>query len=271
MRPDAYDIKERQRRQAGRGATSLRTPRTRRRSGVWKRVLVAGVVAILAYFGADHGRQLYQTLSEQRIRFVKLEGALNNVREQEIKLAFAGFMNQSMIAVDLEQVQASLEAHPWIRDVQLRREWPDTMIIDVTEERAIARWGEQALLNQEGRVFTPSDTTGHEHLPRLMGPSGSEREVMEQYQKFNQLLYPLGMRMSRLEMSARGGWEMSLDNGVKVRVGKHNIMDRMRRFVTLVDVLLEQNMDSLEAVDLRYSNGVAVSKRKPEPEELASN
>jgi cell division protein FtsQ len=269
MRPDAFDIRERQRRHDVRGATPLRV--TNIKKGSLKRILASILILLMVYAGSDHGWQLYETMTQQRIRYVKLEGVLNNVQEHEIKRTFAEFMNESLIVVNLEKVQSALESHPWIRHVELRRQWPDSMIIDVTEERAIARWGSNALLNQEGKVFTPANISGHEHLPVLIGPSGTEREVMEQYQKFNQILYLKGIKMTGLEMSARGSWEITLDNEVVVKVGKRNVMDRIRRFVTLSDVIFDGAIDSAATIDLRYSNGIAISRQVSEPENLARN
>ena len=125
---------------------------------------------ILVLVGLN-SRTLVNDINQQRIEFVAIEGSLTNVTENDIKTAVFDFINRSMVAVDLLAIKNALEENAWINTVSLRRKWPDTLIIDVAEEVAIARWGEHQLLNQEGVLFSPLSITAQFNLAELSGPN----------------------------------------------------------------------------------------------------
>ncbi|MES2625589.1 MAG: cell division protein FtsQ/DivIB [Pseudomonadota bacterium] len=202
-----------------------------------------------------------QQVSGQKIENVVIEGEMNFVSEDEIKDTVSRFVSESLVALDLETLKQELEMLPWISRVAVQREWPDKLIINVEEELAIARWRDSELLNQQGQIFVPEEIQGLLNLPRLSGPVNSEKEVMEQYQKFNQLMYPLGVRIRDLSMNDRGALTMLLTNGVKVKLGKDDVLERVRRLVTFMESRYSSDLLNMESIDLRYTNGIAVSPR----------
>jgi cell division protein FtsQ len=202
-----------------------------------------------------------QQVNGQKIETVVIEGQMNFVSEQDIKDTVNRFVSASLIALDLEALKQELEMLPWISKVAVQREWPDKLIIDVEEELAIARWRDSELLNQQGQIFVPDSIDGLVNLPRLSGPLQSEKQVMQQYQKFNQLMYPLGVRIRDLSMNDRGALTMLLTNGVKVKLGKEDVLERMRRLVAFMESRYSADLLNMETIDLRYTNGIAVAPR----------
>jgi cell division protein FtsQ len=66
------------------------------------------------------------------------------------------------------------------------------------------------------------------------------------------------MRLAALELDARGAWNLTLDNGVVVRLGRRQIDDRFERFMLAAAKLVSQRATDINYVDMRYSNGFAV-------------
>ncbi|PCJ40669.1 MAG: hypothetical protein COA71_10530 [SAR86 cluster bacterium] len=225
-----------------------------------KAVLVVLLGSLLILLGLN-SRTLVNDINQQRVEFIAIEGSLRNVTENDIKTAVFDFINQSMVAINLLAIKDSLEQNAWIKTVSLRRKWPDTLIINVTEEVAIARWGSQQLLNQEGALFLPSATLAQINLAELSGPSGTEKRVMQQYQIFNQLLYPKNLRIARLNLNSRGAWFMQLSNDTHVAIGSIKAVERLRRFAAVYEVLFASQIESIEGFDLRYEDGIAVKHK----------
>src|SRR5690606_1999290 len=119
----------------------------------------------------------------------------------------------SFFSVDLEAMRLELEAMPWIARAEVRRVWPDQVTIRLVEQLPIARWGEEALLNNQGRAFAPTEVGNYQHLPQLFGPQRAQEKVMRQYQMLNQMLRPLGFSIARLELRERGSWFLSTQPG----------------------------------------------------------
>src|SRR5690606_25793212 len=198
-----------------RGA-SVRMPRpsNERRLAMAGRFLLAALgLSLLALAGVGI-KQAVDKVNAQKIAEVVIEGELNFASGESIKESVLRFVALSLVSIDLDQLKQELEANPWIHKVAIRREWPDRLIINVEEEVAIARWGEHSLLNQQGMIFTPQEIDSLIQLPLLSGPVEDAKEVMEQYLEFNQLLYPLGVRIRDLTMNARGAWTLTLTNGI---------------------------------------------------------
>ncbi|MDT8397179.1 MAG: cell division protein FtsQ/DivIB [Pseudomonadales bacterium] len=252
-----------------RGA-SVREPASKKRDGsalVWKTMLAVSA-SVFMYFFATGCYSLYQNLKNQKIEFVRIEGNLNFVSAQEVKAVVFRFMNQNLLALDLAQIKIDLEKNAWIDSADIRREWPDTMIIDVVEEKPIARWGMEEILSRKGRLIRAESVSGLYELPLLTGPDKTEQEVMQQYQKFSQLLYPLGLRVNSLDLNSRGAWQIVLDNGVVIKMGKNKVMDKMRRLVAFMNSSFSDKVKNAEYIDLRYANGISVRSEKNTAEEV---
>jgi cell division protein FtsQ len=213
-------------------------------------------------------KEAFVTVNTQKISKVQIEGALHFLSRTDLEEAVYQFVETSLVALDLDQLKLGLEAKPWVSRAEVRRQWPDRLIIRIEEEVAIARWGKGQLLNQQGHVFQPDDIAEQMQLPYLSGPEGSENMVMQQYQQFSQLLYPLGVRMRDLELNERGAWTITFsntaqgDNLVQVKVGREDVLDRMRRLVTFLESEAGAGMPPLAAIDLRYENGLALAFRE---------
>jgi cell division protein FtsQ len=246
---------------APRGAAARMQPRPSR--GKWVSVtrmlvltLAFGITGVVG-FGVHAA---VKKVNSQKVAMVHIENALTFVTEQQIKDTVSKYVTASLISVDLDALKRELEALPWIREAVVRRQWPDALTIHVEEEIAIARWGKAQLLNQQGQVFQPDSIEEQMQLPLLAGPVDSERKVMRQYQEFNQLLYPLGVRIRDLTLSDSGSYELTLINGVRVKLGREEELERLRRLVVFLESEHGRDLQNVDSIDLRYRNGLAVAR-----------
>ena len=173
----------------------------------------------------------------------------------------AGFMT-----VDLAAIRADIVQLPWVAEVSIQRRWPDQLVIEVTEQEAIARWGKDGLLNRRGEVFRPQSLVDAEgkalgdvaQLPLLYGPDNLSGEVVERYAQMRDLLSEQKLMLSDLGSDARGSWSATLQSGVVLRLGTGDILKKMRSFSRVYRAELSAQMDRIAYIDLRYSNGLSV-------------
>ena len=261
-------------RNRNRSGASVRAKNTRPRRQfnsalLWKVMFMLLFVAALGYVVMSTPK-VVETVSNQRVEQVLIEGKVNYISEQEVLAAVNSFISESLLLVDMQEIKQVLETMPWIRSVTIRREWPDTMVLSVIEEKAIARWGEKRLLNQDGAIIAPNNIIGLESLAILSGPPGTERKVMEQYQLFSQLLYQRGLKIAELDLNERAAWKLTLANGVHINIGKSQLMEKMRRLVDFAKNSLIEQMDEIESIDLRYTSGIAVKTKENNISEVVS-
>jgi cell division protein FtsQ len=82
--------------------------------------------------------------------------------------------------------------------------------------------------------------------------------VAERYAAFQRLLAPLARRPVRVALSERRAWELHLDDGYVLELGRERMEERLQRFVSAYDRSLAQLPFRPYRVDLRYPNGFAV-------------
>ena len=139
------------------------------------------------------------------------------------------------------------------------------MLIRLEEQLPIARWGEEALLNNNGQAFAPNNLSNYEHLPQLHGPKRAQQRVMQQYQMLSQMLRPLGFSIASLELRDRGSWFLTTSQGIELLLGRDHVVEKMRRFSAIYQKALQAQGENIARIDLRYANGLAVAWREPLP------
>lgn len=223
-------------------------------------LLLAGLVVGLYELG-----QRLMPYADRPIAKVSVQGELSYVSQQAVQARMAPFVEASFFEVDLEALRHDLEQMPWIAHVEARRIWPDQVMVRLDEQLPIARWGDEALLNNSGQAFAPNDLAEYEHLPQLYGPKRAQLRVMQQYQLLSQMLRPLGFSIARLELRARGSWFLTTSQGIELLLGRDQVIEKMRRFTAIYQQTLVQKSENIARIDLRYANGLAVAWHEPNP------
>jgi cell division protein FtsQ len=61
-----------------------------------------------------------------------------------------------------------------------------------------------------------------------------------------------------VERDARGAWQLTLTNGIRVRLGRRAVDERLALFLeTVVDMVTAREGD-INYIDMRYSNGFSI-------------
>jgi cell division protein FtsQ len=178
----------------------------------------------------------------------------------------AGFMT-----VDLQAIRAQVLQLPWVADVSIQRRWPDELVIAVTEQEAIARWGKDGLLNRRGEVFRPQPLGDVSQLPVLFGPDELSGDVVARYAELRELLGEQKLALASLGADERGSWSATLQGGTELRLGTGDVLKKMRSFARVYRANLSSQMDRIAYIDLRYSNGVAVGWKRSEQSAAGNN
>ena len=226
------------------------------------RVLTWGALGLLAYGGASW----VMAQPWFALRNIEVKTPVAHVTEAQIRLVAERQVRGTFFTVDLENVRNSMDKLPWVREARVERRWPDTLVVSLTEHVPLARWNDNALVNEAGEVFVAAADT---RLPRLSGPEDSSDEVVAAYRRHHAALAPLGMAIDELRLSPRRAWRLKLDNGMTLALGREQTDARLTRFVALYPRLFgAQAAVSADApaaapmtpvtVDLRYPDGFAV-------------
>lgn len=191
------------------------------------------------------------------LKEVKVEGTLHHVTRDQIKLIVDRHLRGNFFTLDLVQARSAFQKLPWVRNVSVRRRWPDKLEVTVEEHREFARWGNIALVNTDGELFQAASDS---ELPVFFGPGDSVKEVAKQYGRFGQLLQPTGMKVVQLSLSPRRAWEIGTDTGMVIQLGREEVEERLAKFAAVWPKTLGTLNVKLAYADLRYPNGFAVRR-----------
>jgi len=200
---------------------------------------------------------------DRPVRVISMDGSFQRVSPGQIEKAVAPFSQAGFMSADLDAIQRAVEALPWVEHARIQRRWPNSLHVTVVEQTAAARWDDSGLLNTRGELFVRSATHVPAELPRLSGPEGTESEVAQRYLSIQGRMLEAGMRIAALRLDERGAWEMDLDSGVTVRLGRREVDERIDRFIHTASQVISHRMNEITYVDMRYSNGFAIGWRNP--------
>lgn len=197
-------------------------------------------------------------LLDRPIQRAEIAGKFTQVQPLQVEQALKPFAKNGFVSIDLAAVKRAVRKIQWIDDVRVERSWPSGLRVFVTEQVAVARWGDSGLLNTRGELFLPEARDLPASLPRLNGPEGTEGQVAKLYLDIYPRLMAVGLKLSSVELDARGAWDLMLSNGVRVRLGRQDVEARLERFIQVASPLIATRAGEVAYVDMRYSNGFAV-------------
>ena len=197
------------------------------------------------------------------VRQLQVHATFRHVSAAQVRAAVKPSLGAGFFAIRLDKVRDAVASLPWVGQVEVRKHWPDALDITLTEIQPIAHWGNDALLDRDGRIFKVPDAGVVRGLPRFNAPDDRTADVMTFYRTAETDFAPYGLRVASVELSARGSWTLLLSNGGHVVVGSERPDQHLARFAAALPVLMRGRSDGFVYADLRYSNGFAV--RWPEP------
>jgi cell division protein FtsQ len=185
---------------------------------------------------------------------VRVVTPLTHVTREQVENIVRREVRGNFFTLQLADTRTAFEKLPWVRRANVRRQWPGALEVVLFEHVPLARWGKSALVNVHGEVFEAAfDGT----LPVFNGPAGAAKEMAIQYDHFRRSLATIGKTPGELNVSPRRAWQVRLDDGLTLDLGREHVEDRLRRFVAAYPRTIARMTKPVDRVDLRYANGFA--------------
>lgn len=217
--------------------------------------IVAPLIALTIVFGTY---QLSLQLLDRKIASIEISGPFQRVSALNIEAAISDEIDAGFVGADIDRIREKIVALPWIDQARVARRWPNRISITVSEQVPAAVWGDSGLLNTRGELFVSDLRHVPAELPRLSGPDRRSSEVAARYLAVREQLIPLGLDVRRVHMDTRGSWQMTLGNGIEVRLGRRAVADRTTLFLDVVADIITSRATDIDYVDMRYGNGFTI-------------
>jgi len=243
-------------RKPSRGAT--RNPVRKQRATIAWKPLFAQFFMICALSTVVAGLVYLQQDDTLPILHVSVEGNFSHADKKALVKTVMPFVTGNFINVDVDKLREAGQSLPWVKVVQVKRQWPDGLHLVVEEHTALARWGKNALLNTEGELFMPKRASFPTGLPLIQGPEGSSPLMVQRYKTLDKTFTKLGMQLATITMDRRRAWTLQFNNGMEIRLGRAQNEQRLNRFLQVYKAGLNTYQTDIAVVDMRYTNGLSV-------------
>jgi cell division protein FtsQ len=208
------------------------------------------------------GAGVYARLGEAgfRLETVHVQGA-SALATPDIVRAAAIYKDQPLLGVDLQALKGRVEQVGWVKEAQVVRLLPDTLMITVQERRQLAVWqhnGRSVVIDDQGRPIPEANPARFTGLPLVVGAGGAKHA--------GEILPILAQRpklMTRMEALVRVDdrrWDLRLKDGALIQLPA---VEQEAALMQLEQLDLRSRILDLgfERIDLRNPDMVAVRPR----------
>ena len=205
-------------------------------------VVVAGIVIWIKF--------------DRPINTIVIEGDLTLAEQVAMQKHIGTLDLPGILSLALPRLETQLQQMDWARRVDVRRRWPNKLVIYVYKESPVAQWDDHTFLSADGDILQLPDQ--YDQLPRLSAQLSSPRESMEIFRLLQQYAARQGLEILELIETAQGEWHVGFESGTVLRLGAVELEARMNRFLSAYTNIIQQQRRPVAYVDARYPSGVAV-------------
>ncbi|WP_328797735.1 cell division protein FtsQ/DivIB [Marinomonas vulgaris] len=206
-----------------------------------------------AFFQGDDSSEEWFAIEK-----VEIQGDLEYTTHAALESEYVAFLGRSLLSVSLSEVLSSVLSSEWVQSAEIRKVWPNTLQILVHEHTPLAYWRNGQLISTSADIISPRRVP-ELPLTHLHGPEDASDIVLEQFGLVSQVLSSSTLKVSVLTLEPRGAWRITFANGIEVKLGRDDILERLQRFIAVYESDLSGRMGLIDSVDARYPHGVAVS------------
>jgi cell division protein FtsQ len=189
------------------------------------------------------------------VKQVEVEGEFRFWQAEDLVKELLWVKEQNFFSLDVRQVKADVEQLALIKSAEVKKIWPDTLLVKFKEDIPVAVWNQKTLLNPLGEELILTNHFDAEGLPRLFGPENKTDQVMRQFQRFQSRLSSVDAAIVSLTVNTVGSWQVELENGWTIRLGRQQLEQRIERLIELLKILPPEKV---AVIDLRYGKGAAI-------------
>ena len=166
--------------------------------------------------------------------------------------------SSSLLMVDAEQARRRIAEIPWIADVQVKKLYPNRIVVNLAERRPFALWqddGKVRVVDKTGAVMSEVVETRNAGLPLIVGV-GANGRVEEAVDLINSAP-SLRPRIRAAVLVAERRWNLITVDGVEILLPEENPVAALQRVADLQESRKLLDRD-LVVVDMRVTDRLFV-------------
>ena len=163
---------------------------------------------------------------------------LINVNKDDISKAVKYLYSKSFFDIDLNYLKNKLEKIEWVRKINVRRSYPNEIIIDIEEHTPILIWNNKMYINKYGEKFKVSKID--KNIPILISDESRINEVFAYFKLFNEKLSSrkLDFKITKIMENEIRSLTISLSSGINIQLGSKDVNNKIPLFLKFINHLI---------------------------------
>ena len=220
-------------------------------------ILLLTIIIIIAFIIKNNlnNEKTYFQITDITIDLKNIENSsVDDIREVAKKYV----RSKSFFNVDINYLQSKIENIDWISSANIRRSYPNEIIIFVTEHIPIAIWNNKDYLNQYGEIFTANKKNNK--FPILISKNNKNKIIFEYLSLFsNDLIrHNINEKVVKIIEDDIRSISVILSSGITIKLGSKNVKEKIDIFFKVYQTLNSSDLSKMRYIDMRYSNGFSV-------------
>ncbi|MAW49428.1 MAG: hypothetical protein CMQ85_04935 [Gammaproteobacteria bacterium] len=220
-------------------------------------ILLLTIIIIIAFIIKNNfnNEKIYFQITDITIDLKNIENSsVDDIREVAKKYV----RSKSFFNVDINYLQSKIENIDWISSANIRRSYPNEIIIFVTEHIPIAIWNNKDYLNQYGEIFTANKKNNK--FPILISKNNKNKIIFEYLSLFsNDLIrHNINEKVVKIIEDDIRSISVILSSGITIKLGSKNVKEKIDIFFKVYQTLNSSDLSKMRYIDMRYSNGFSV-------------
>jgi cell division protein FtsQ len=179
-------------------------------------------------------------------------------------LALAGIhVNESLIMISSKKVSQRLLKSPWVKSVNVRKEFPETLSLLIEEAVPLALLdmnGRLFLVDEKGKLLEELKDNSIPFLPVITGDPFKEKEGFSDAVNLVKLMESKGFlsEIDHIEIIVKKPYELTaIIDGTVVKMGAGSYEEKLERLIELEDEINSRGIP-VDYIDLRFANKAIV-------------
>ena len=187
------------------------------------------------------------------IEEVEITSTISNYDAGKINDIVVSIYGRDLLSLDLSHIKRSIRSDDWIRDVEIKKSFPDTLEIIIIPQQPFAIYNSKIMMKDGTVIEAPSLPMD---LPIIIDHTNDSQSSMNTMILTGKLLQKIGLDIKKVEIhesliKVSTSTNMLISDRVNYEVN-------LNRLVITFHDLKKLFKREIKSIDMRYSNGFAI-------------
>jgi len=199
------------------------------------------------------------------LKNIKIRGA-TQLTDGEIMQRAYPFLKESIFKTQVDKVKEAVLAHPFVREVSIKRLFPFSLVIEVKEKVASALWvgptGDIQVLDETGTAFRALAKEETKHL--FVVHAKDQAAARSVFNHVNAWVADKTMKKDSISEVIDTDGSITIvyaGDGVEVILGKEDQEARLKRATAVLEDVRRRGL-FIRFIDARFDKGAIIKERK---------